>query len=179
MYNYFLLVITFISLCSCASNELTKRFSEKKFAYNTFLVDGTHSKTLIKGFVTYSTSKEDNCFRANGLSDDGDIITVQVNDLEKAVNYFYKNKTTWNIRQTYTEGRKRYYGKKKKQWAGDYDSYMRHPSSLQDQEYRTIEMFAEAEDQFSYEVAYCGFRIIGPYFEGNRDYEYASFRLIK
>lgn len=152
MYKILILMFLTICLSSCSSKPIGFGLDEE-IAYNGFIIDNYNENTIKKSSANLSRSKEENCFRANGIDDNDnrEIITVRFSDRNKAINHFYRNKATWNI-------------KKRK---------MKNNPEI-------IEMYAETETQIKYEVAYCYFQTVANmFFKDYIDFHYISLRLIK
>lgn len=130
LLRFFVLLVG-LSLCSC-STGLTKFGHVEKFAYNKIIIDKVNNASFQKGFVNFSRNSKENCFRDEiNENSYGDVITVKATDLDKAINYFYKNKATWDIKEIKKNDDKETY------------------------------MVAETEMNFKYEVSYCSFAVLG------------------
>lgn len=125
------IIVLSVSLCSCGTT-LNKFGHVERFAYNKIIIDKTNSSSFKKRFINYARNTKENCFREeNNYKAEGDVITVKATDLDTAINYFYKNKATWNIKEIKTN------------------------------ENSSVQMIAETEMNIKYEVSYCSFQTVG------------------
>jgi flagellar basal body L-ring protein FlgH len=92
---HLLFTVALLSVCSCSS--LKKFGEEKKFLYKTVLIDNTEKSYNNFDEVLYVNGNKESCFKDSSY---GDIITVRSENLEAALNYFYRNKATWSIKET-------------------------------------------------------------------------------
>ena len=129
---HLLFTIALLSVCSCSS--LKKFGEEKKFLYKVVSVDSDDKAYKDFDEVLYVLSNKESCFKDSSV---GDIITVRSENLKAALNYFYRNKATWNIKETKTR----------------YN--------------RETVMRAFNEERVQYEVSYCTFKFLGVFDESH------------
>ena len=123
--TFLLLMVISVGVCSCSS--LSRFGQTKSFLYKTVKVNNDESILTNKEQILYVTNSKESCFSDNS----GDIITVQADYLKQAINYFYKNKATWDIQITKTANSNK------------------------------LQMQASSPAQIEYEVAYCTFEYGG------------------
>lgn len=128
--TFLVLTVTLFSVCSCSS--LKKFGEERKFLYKVVSVDNNDKAYQDFNEVLYVLGNKESCFKDSSY---GDIITVRSDNLTAALNYFYRNKATWNIKETKTRYK------------------------------RETEMKAFNEEQVQYEVSYCSFKFLGTFDE--------------
>lgn len=147
-----LILLTLLGfLGSCASNDLRKFGSEKYFTIKEIHLKGEVQTHTEYGRIAYAISKDVHCFET---SDDREVYTVNMSNLNEAINHFYFRVASYDVKKVVKGGNE------------------------------ILIATAKSDARINLEIAHCwvvhsNHWIRDIFFLGNVRGEYASFRLAK
>lgn len=91
----FISLVLLMCLASC-STSLKKFGQEKKFLYKVNSVDTIEwTESSENQEIMYAFNTTDNCFPTQTK---GDVVTVESKDLVETMNFFFRNRATWEVK---------------------------------------------------------------------------------